>query len=200
MYGSPLSADSGPPTPELAALLEETAAARRPRTSIGTPQQRNRGSWTCQLQFYGSPKVIAAHLEHAKERFRAVDPGADVPGCRVAAVSADAGAMDRVAQGGVGIPNMAIFSIGARTALNPSPSDGHLWFSPIIPKTGEAVLEAQRVFMDAFAQSSAGRRSCRRSPRPRPGCTARSSSSWRSRFLERTSPRTSEPATCFASS
>ena len=47
---------------------------------------------------------------------------------------------------------MAIFSIGARTELNPSPSDGHLWFSPIIPKTGEAILEAQRVFMDAFKQ------------------------------------------------
>jgi 4-cresol dehydrogenase (hydroxylating) len=27
-----------------------------------------------------------------------------------------------------------------------------LWFSPIIPKTGEAVLEAQRVFMDAFVR------------------------------------------------
>jgi hypothetical protein len=52
----------------------------------------------------------------------------------------------------VGIPNMAIFSIGARTELNPSPSDGHLWFSPIIPKSGEAILEAQRVFMDAFKE------------------------------------------------
>jgi 4-cresol dehydrogenase (hydroxylating) len=50
---------------------------------------------------------------------------------------------------------MTIFSFGARSALNPSPSDGHLWFSPVIPKTGEAVLEAQRVFMDAFRQAGA---------------------------------------------
>ena len=58
--------------------------------------------------------------------------------------------LDRSHKVAIGIPNMAIFSIGARTQLNPSPSDGHLWFSPIIPKSGEAVLEAQRVFMDAF--------------------------------------------------
>jgi len=44
----------------------------------------------------------------------------------------------------VGIPNMAIFSIGARSELNPTPSDGHLWFSPVVPKTGEAILDAQR--------------------------------------------------------
>ena len=68
--------------------------------------------------------------------------------------------LDRVHKVAIGVPNMAIFSIGARTELNPSPSDGHLWFSPIIPKTGEAVLEAQRVFMDAFG-SWACRRWCR---------------------------------------
>jgi 4-cresol dehydrogenase (hydroxylating) len=52
----------------------------------------------------------------------------------------------------LGIPNMAIFSIGARTELNPTPTDGHLWFAPIIPKTGEAVLESQRVMANVYRE------------------------------------------------
>jgi len=28
-------------------------------------------------------------------------------------------------------------------------TNGHIWFSPIIPRTGEAVLEANRVFAKA---------------------------------------------------
>ena len=48
------------------------------------------------------------------------------------------------------MPNLSIFTIGARSAFNPSPSDGHLWFSPLIPKAGESILEAQDVFMKAF--------------------------------------------------
>jgi 4-cresol dehydrogenase (hydroxylating) len=39
-----------------------------------------------------------------------------------------------------GVPSLQTFSIGGPR------SQGHMWFSPIIPMTGEAVLEAQKVF------------------------------------------------------
>jgi 4-cresol dehydrogenase (hydroxylating) len=42
-----------------------------------------------------------------------------------------------------------MFSIGARSETNPNPTDGHMWFSPIIPRTGEAIIEANRVFSEA---------------------------------------------------
>ena len=42
-----------------------------------------------------------------------------------------------------------MFSIGARTPTNPEPTNGHMWFSPIIPRTGEAIFEANRVFAAA---------------------------------------------------
>ena len=58
--------------------------------------------------------------------------------------------LDKAHKVAIGVPNMSIFTIGARSAFNPSPTDGHLWFSPIIPKSGEAILEAQDVFMKAF--------------------------------------------------
>ena len=48
-----------------------------------------------------------------------------------------------------GIPSLAMFSIGARSATNPTPSNGHMWFSPIIPRTGEAIFEANKVFAAA---------------------------------------------------
>lgn len=151
-YGSPLRGGPGaPPSPELAALLARPGGASTEDFDQFARQQ-NRGSWTCRLQFYGAPKVIAAHLEHAKDRFRTMVPGAtfqDGESLRFPLTQEQA---DRAHKVAVGIPNMAAFSNGTRTELNPTPSDGHLWFSPVIPKSGEAILEAQRVFMDAFKE------------------------------------------------
>ena len=56
---------------------------------------------------------------------------------------------DKVHKPEMGIPSLEMFSIGARSPYNPTPGNGHIWFSPIIPRTGEAVLEANRVFAQA---------------------------------------------------
>jgi len=148
-YNSPLGG-FGPPPPELAALMKKAGGATAAELDEYA-QSRGRGSWGCRLQFYGSPGVIAAHLAHTKERFRTVTGSTFADG-ELYRFPLTKEQLDRVHQVALGVPNMSIFSIGARTELNPSPSDGHLWFSPIIPKTGEAVLEAQRVFIDAFAK------------------------------------------------
>ena len=105
----------------------------------------------CELQWYGAATVIAAQMEYAKERFRSI-PGATFTDGPLLQFPLTDEQLARVHKVAIGVPNMAIFSIGARSPLNPSPSDGHLWFSPIIPKSGEAILEAQRVFMDVFRQ------------------------------------------------
>jgi 4-cresol dehydrogenase (hydroxylating) len=102
-------------------------------------------SWQVELQFYGPARTVAANWEYAQERIGAAIPGATFETHETLRfpLSAEqkAAVRHKVA---VGIPNMAIFSIGARSDLNPTPSDGHLWFSPVVPKTGEAVLDAQR--------------------------------------------------------
>ncbi len=54
-----------------------------------------------------------------------------------------------------GIPSLEMFSIGARSEINPNPTNGHMWFSPITPRTGEAVFEAQRVFRQAARELDA---------------------------------------------
>ena len=149
-YGSPLGG-FGPPAPELAALLDKPGGPSA-EDFDEYARQRARGSWSCRLQFYGSPRLVAAYLEHAKERFTTTVPGATFLDGELLQFPITRDQEERSHKVALGIPNMAIFLIGARSPLNPSPSDGHLWFSPIIPKSGEAILEAQRVFMDAFKQ------------------------------------------------
>ena len=48
-----------------------------------------------------------------------------------------------------GIPNLEIFFIGARSEFVPNPTNGHIWFSPIIPRDGREIFKAQRVFSKA---------------------------------------------------
>jgi (+)-pinoresinol hydroxylase len=55
-----------------------------------------------------------------------------------------------------GVPNLATFSIGARNAFNPNPTSGHLWFSPIVPRSGEAVIEFQRFYAEHLQEITQG--------------------------------------------
>jgi len=118
----------------------------------GTTQQledyaarKNIPYWSVSLPFYGPAKVIAAQWAHAKQRFSAAIPGVafrDGASYRFP-LSADqlAKIVDTVP---FGIPSLQTFSIMRPNGL------GHLGFSPIIPMTGEAVLESQRVFEQVY--------------------------------------------------
>jgi hypothetical protein len=57
--------------------------------------------------------------------------------------------MDKVNVPQFGIPSLRMFSMDARSDANPNPGRGHIWFSPIIPRNGEAIFEANRVFTQA---------------------------------------------------
>jgi FAD/FMN-containing dehydrogenase len=110
-------------------------------------------SWEVELQFYGPAKTVAANWEYARERIGASIPGTtfrDGHSYRFPLTEEQKAAVEHKVA--LGIPAMSIFSIGARSELNPSPTDGHLWFAPIIPKTGEAVLESQRAFAKVYQE------------------------------------------------
>ena len=106
--------------------------------------------WSCALPFYGPEKVIRAQWEHAQERFRAAIPGATFEErefYKLPLTEEQKKHVEYPAQ--FGIPNLRTFAIGARSPINSHPSDGHMWFSPIIPRTGEAILKANEVFRKA---------------------------------------------------
>ena len=156
-FGSPLlgGLDPGdsqrtPPSPEVTAILAkpgETDWAGLERLGRDTGV----GIWGCKFQFYGPPKVIQAQWEYAKEQLSAI-AGAGFTDGELIHLPLSAQDKERVHKVAFGVPNLSIFFIGARSDASPTPTEGHMWFSPIIPRTGEAIFEAQKVFGEAARQ------------------------------------------------
>ena len=142
--------------PELRALLEKPGGPTDDELDRFAAA-RSSAVWQCELQFYGPQRTIDANWEHARERIAAAISGArfeERESYRFPLSPEDKeGVPHKVA---LGIPNMAIFSIGARSELNPNPRDGHLWFAPVIPKSGEAILECQRVLGEVYRELGMG--------------------------------------------
>lgn len=137
----------GPPNPEVDSLrasgsvkeLEDYAARKKV------------AYWSIPLAFYGPAKVVAAQWENAKERFSSI-PGVtfeEGPSYRFP-LSADEQAKIRDTVP-LGIPSLQIFS------LLPPRSQGHIGFSPIIPMSGEALLEAMTLFDRVHRELGLGR-------------------------------------------
>jgi hypothetical protein len=100
------------------------------------------------VKFYGPAKAIREQWEYAKEKFSVI-AGAKFQDGEFYKLPLTPDQFDKVHKPEFGLPSLETFSIGARTETNPNPTNGHIWFSPIIPRTGEAVLEANRVFSQA---------------------------------------------------
>ena len=149
--GAPVYGSFGsPPDPELAALMRKPGGAT-PAEMEKYAEEKGRAFWSCRLPFYGPEKVIAAQWEHAQEKFSAI-PGAkfqDGVNYKFPLSPEDLAKARKVT---VGVPDMSIFTIGARSPFNAHPSHGHVWFSPIVPRTGEAVLEAEEFFSKTSAE------------------------------------------------
>lgn len=105
-------------------------------------KQNNLAYWSCNFSFYGPPKVIEAQWEYAKEKYSAI-PGVKFEEGTEFKLPLSADQMETAPKRQFGIPNLTIFGMMGR-------SEGHMWFSPIIPMTGEAVFEAQKVFGQAY--------------------------------------------------
>ncbi len=100
--------------------------------------------WSVSLPFYGPAKVVAAQWEFAKEKFSAAIPGAKfLDGASYRFPLSDEQVAKMADTVPFGIPSLSIFSMIGKNI-------GHLGFSPIIPMTGEAVLESQRVFTQVY--------------------------------------------------
>ncbi len=104
--------------------------------------------WELWLSFYGPMEVIEAQWQAAQRHFAKID-GAKFRIVDRLSLPLDPAKVEQYHEPEFGVPSLRVFSIGARTPWNPTPSKGHMWFSPIIPRTGEAIIEANRVFSEA---------------------------------------------------
>jgi (+)-pinoresinol hydroxylase len=136
----------GPPPPdaELTGLLAKSDAGYSPELEAYA-SRKGLAYWKLKLSFYGAPKANEANWESAKEKFSAIAGAKFVDG-EAYRMPLTPEQREKIHKPQFGIPSLVMFSIGARSATNPNPTNGHMWFSPIIPRTGEAIIEANRVF------------------------------------------------------
>ena len=147
VMGLPAADDAPPVSPELAALIVK-AVERDTRGLDEFAARKGRAAWSCTLKFYGPAKALQAQWEFAKDKFAQIRGSTFVDGALIK-LPLSAEQKEKVHKVEFGIPNLSIFSLGARNANNPTPTNGHQWFSPIIPRSGEDVFEANRVFAQA---------------------------------------------------
>lgn len=145
--GLPAADDAPPVSAELAALIAK-AVERDTRGLDDYAARQGKAAWSCTLKFYGPAKALQAQWEYAREKFVRI-PGATFVDGALIQLPLSAEQKEKVHKVEFGVPNLAIFSLGARNANNPTPTNGHQWFSPIIPRSGEDVFEANRVFAQA---------------------------------------------------
>jgi 4-cresol dehydrogenase (hydroxylating) len=111
--------------------------------------------WTLQLPIYGPEKVVRAQMEHCREKFAKV-PGSTFTEGEMFRTPLDAATLDRVRKVSFGVPDLSTFGMLGRNPQNPAPPGGHIGFSPIIPRTGEAVLEYLRFYTSNLQAVSEG--------------------------------------------
>ena len=145
--GMPAAYDAPPPPSEMSALIA-AAVAGNPKGMEDYAARTNKAYWGCTVKFYGPAKAIQAQWEYAKEKFGKIAGATFVAGTLVKLpLTAEQKQTAHLVE--FGIPNLAIFAMGARNENNPNPTSGHQWFSPIIPRSGEAVFAANKVFAQA---------------------------------------------------
>jgi FAD/FMN-containing dehydrogenase len=132
----------GPPDPQRAALRIGGST----RALEDYLEEKDLGYWSLDLPFYGPAKVIQAQWEYAKEKFSSI-PGVrfrDVDSHRFPLSAEDLAKIPNPVP--LGVPSLTTFAIGGPR------SQGHMWFSPIIPMTGQAILDAGEVFEKAYRE------------------------------------------------
>jgi (+)-pinoresinol hydroxylase len=138
---------SYPMTDQHKALLARTDNGYSPELeAYGIAQ--NIPYWELWVTYYGPEEVIDAQWQATQRRFATI-PGAQFKVIDRLKMPVDVSKIENYHEPEFGIPSLRAFSIGARSPFNPSPSKGHMWFSPITPRTGEAIFEANRIFSAA---------------------------------------------------
>lgn len=105
--------------------------------------------WALHLTFYGPAKVISAQWEAVRDLASKAMPNARFKEKPILSVPLTEAQKPGVHLQQVGEPNLEFFSLGARSPVTPNPTSGHMWLSPVIPRTAEAIFEANRVFAEA---------------------------------------------------
>jgi FAD/FMN-containing dehydrogenase len=120
------------------AIVPEPAEMNRMVAESGLP------AWRASFNFYGPERVIRAQWEYIQSRF-AHFPNVRNNEAGFTRLPLSADDLERIQKPRFGIPSLDIFAVGSRGYGDFNPSDGHIWFSAVIPRSGKGIIEANRV-------------------------------------------------------
>jgi len=146
--------------PELAALLAKLDVRDISPEFEKYALRKGVPYWSAGLTFFGPLRVVKAQWEYAKEKFSAI-PGATFEDGRLVRFPLTReyietqGALARVAQ--FGVPNLQNFGISTRGRMNATPPLGHVFCAPLLPRTGQDLLEFNKVFAQFGAETGSTR-------------------------------------------
>ena len=103
--------------------------------------------WNISFTFYGPDKANMANWEYVQEKYKAIAPDAKFTDGERFKMPLTKEQIPNVNSPEFGIPTLRNFAYGARSKSNPNPSNGHVWFAPIIPRTGADLIKANEVFL-----------------------------------------------------
>ncbi|EIZ77203.1 hypothetical protein WSK_4195 [Novosphingobium sp. Rr 2-17] len=102
--------------------------------------------WACELHMYGPKKLIEAQWECIRDAMGVI-PGAQFKLNEVRSLPLPAADVAKMFDTGpLGIPSLRTFSLGPMVSYEGEDVVGHIFFSPVIPRTGEAAIEAMDLF------------------------------------------------------
>jgi FAD/FMN-containing dehydrogenase len=146
-YASPLQSLLG--EPDFKASINSRAGMTNDELNR-LAKDRELASWQVELQFYGAPAVTEASWAAARSKISAAVPGARFEVLQRYEFPLTQEQKDTLPhKAALGVPDLSIFFVGARSKESPEPGDGIMWFSSVIPKSGEAIFEAQKVYRAA---------------------------------------------------
>lgn len=108
-------------------------------------RSNNTPFWSSQFKFYGPQEIVDSSWDYVKRQF------AHIEGVRFQDQEAlnfpmpYEELMQTSDENHLGVPSMSVFQLGNRSNFNPAGTNGHLGFSPVVPMTGDAVLESNKV-------------------------------------------------------
>ncbi|MFV0481187.1 MAG: FAD-dependent oxidoreductase [Campylobacteraceae bacterium] len=150
LYRSPLNPPHGKPmNSELKSYLTSKDGFPDLEKIQGYALKNKIPYWQVDIPFYGNRDAVRANVEQARRMFSKID-GFSYEELEFVNLPLDSEQIKKMKHKvSLGIPNMEIFWLSTRGETI-EPSDGHVWFSPILPRDGKELLRAQEVFIKVF--------------------------------------------------
>jgi 4-cresol dehydrogenase (hydroxylating) len=102
--------------------------------------------WACNLNLYGPKKLIQAQWECVRDALQEI-AGARFTLSEIRRLPLPPQDLAKLHDlGPFGIPTLRTFDLGPMISYDGEDIVGHIFFSPVIPRTGEAAIEAMDVF------------------------------------------------------